>query len=69
VLGWQLNPGLMIRMDWIEPGTSKKLDQATGINHTYIFGEFQLTRLRNFGAGNSIDLGDKTFFVGLAIEF
>jgi hypothetical protein len=69
VVGWQLNPGLMLRMDFIEPGTAKKLDQSTGINHTYIFGEFQLTRLRNFGAGNSIDLGDKTFFAGLALEF
>jgi hypothetical protein len=69
VVGWQLNPGLMLRMDFIEPGTAKKLDQATGINHTYLFGEFQLTRLRNFGVGNSIDLGDKTFFAGLALEF
>jgi hypothetical protein len=69
VVGWQLNPGIMLRMDFIEPGTAKKLDQATGINHTYLFGEFQLTRLRNFGVGNSIDLGDKTFFAGLALEF
>ncbi len=69
VLGWHLNPGLMLRLDFIEPGSAKKLDQAVGINHTYIFGEFQLTRLRNFGVGDSIDLGDKTFFGGLAIEF
>jgi hypothetical protein len=69
VIGWQLNPGLALRLDALEPGASKKLDQATGINHTYLFGEFQLTRLRNFGVGNSIDLGDKTFFAGIAIEF
>lgn len=69
VIGWQLNPGIMLRMDFIEPATAKKLDQATGINHTYLFGEFQLTRLRNFGVGNAIDLGDKTFFAGLALEF
>ncbi|MBC8072458.1 MAG: hypothetical protein IAG13_29315, partial [Deltaproteobacteria bacterium] len=69
VVGWQLNPGVMLRLDFIEPSASKKLDQSTGINHAYIFGEFQLTRLRNFGFGNSIDLGDKTFLGGLAIEF
>ncbi len=69
VVGWQLNPGLMLRLDFLEPGSAKKLDVNTGINHTYIFGEFQLTRLRNFGVGNTIDLGDKTFFGGLAIEF
>jgi hypothetical protein len=69
VIGWQMNPGIMLRLDFIERGSAKKLDVSTGINHTYIFGEFQLSRLRNFGVGNSIDLGDKTFFGGLAIEF
>jgi hypothetical protein len=69
VVGWQLNPGIALRLDFIERNAAKKLDQATGINHTYVFGEFQLSRLRNFGIGNSIDLGDKTFFGGLAIEF
>ena len=28
-----------------------------------------LTELSNFGAGNSISLGDATWFAGLAIEF
>ncbi len=69
VVGWQLNPGLMIRLDAFEPSASKKLDQSTKINHAYLFGEFQLTRLRNFGVGNSIDLGDKTALAGIAIEF
>ncbi len=69
VLGWQVNPGVALRMDFIEPGSAKKLDQLTGINHTYLFGELQLSRLRNFGVGNSISLGDTTFLAGLAIEF
>ncbi|MBX7082083.1 MAG: hypothetical protein K1X88_22945 [Nannocystaceae bacterium] len=68
-IGWQINPGVMLRLDFIERNTAKKLDQGTGINHTYVFGEFQLTRLRNFGVGDFIDLGDKTFFAGFAIEF
>jgi hypothetical protein len=69
VWGFQLNAGLMLRLDFIEPDTSKRLDQITGINHTYLFGEYQLSRLDNFGIGNSIELGDSTFFAGLAIEF
>lgn len=69
VFGFQLNGGLMLRLDFIERGTAKKLDQTTGINHTYVFGEFQLSRLDNFGAGNSISIGDATWFAGLAIEF
>ncbi|MCX4243378.1 MXAN_2562 family outer membrane beta-barrel protein [Paraliomyxa miuraensis] len=69
VLGWQLNAGGMLRLDFIEPGTAKKLDIVTGINHTYVFGEFQYSRIDNFGVGRSISLGDATWFVGLAIEF
>ncbi len=69
VWGWQVNLGAMLRLDFIEPGTAKKLDQATGINHTYLFGEFMVSRIDNFGVGNSIQLGDITGLVGLAIEF
>lgn len=69
VWGWQLNAGGMLRLDFIEPGTAKALDRTTGINHTYIFGEYQLSRLDNFGAGNSISVGDSTWFAGLAMEF
>ncbi len=69
VWGFTLNAGLMLRMDFIERGTAKKLDQTTGINHTYLFGEFSLNRLDNFGAGSSISVGDVTWFAGLGIEF
>jgi hypothetical protein len=69
VPGFQANVGAMLRMDFIEPGTAKKLDVLTGINHTYLFGEFQYSRVDNFGVGRSISLGDSTWFAGLAIEF
>lgn len=69
VPGWQVNLGGMLRLDFIEPGTAKKLDNLTGINHTYVFGEYQYSRIDNFGAGPSISLGDSTWFAGLAVEF
>ena len=67
--GWQINAGGMLRLDFIEPGTAKKLDASTGINHTYLFGEYQLARITNFGQDDAVSLGDSTFFVGLAMEF
>ncbi|MGH1342147.1 MAG: MXAN_2562 family outer membrane beta-barrel protein [Nannocystales bacterium] len=69
VWGYTLNAGMMLRLDFIERGTAKKLDQTTGINHTYVFGEFSFSRLDNLGIGNSISVGDATWFAGLAIEF
>lgn len=69
VWGLQLNAGLMLRLDFIELETAKKLDRTTGINHTYLFGEYEFSRLDNFGAKRSISLGASTYLVGLAIEF
>ena len=67
--GWQINPGLMLRMDFLEPGTAKKLDLSTGINHTYLFGEYQLARIAGFGQDAAMQVGDSTWLVGLAVEF
>jgi hypothetical protein len=69
VPGFQVNAGAMLRLDFLEPGTAKKLDNVTGINHTYLFGEYQVSRVNNFGAGRAPSLGDNTWFAGLAIEF
>ncbi len=67
--GIQGNFGGMLRLDWLERGEARNLDRVTGINHTYIFGEWQFSRVNNFGRKNSINLGDSTWLVGLAIEF
>jgi hypothetical protein len=69
VWGYTVNAGMMLRLDFIERSTAKKLDQTTGINHTYVFGEFSWSQLDNFGADSSMSVGDATWFAGLAIEF
>lgn len=68
-LGWQVQGGLMLRLDFLERGSSRTLDRVTGINHTYLFGEYQLSRLTGFGVGNRVDVGDDTWLLGLAMEF
>ncbi len=67
--GFQGNFGGMLRLDFLERGSARTLDRATGINHTYIFGEFQFSQVNNFGRKNSINLGDATWLIGLAAEF
>ncbi|MBL9103316.1 MAG: hypothetical protein JNL82_20385 [Myxococcales bacterium] len=67
--GYQFNVGGMLRLDFLERGVARSLDRATGINHTYVFGEWQFSRVNNFGRKDSISLGDSTWLVGLAIEF
>ncbi|PCC67941.1 hypothetical protein SAMN02745121_04716 [Nannocystis exedens] len=69
VWGYQINLGMMLRLDFLDPGTARTFDRISGINHTYLFGEWQLTRLSNFGRKDSMNLGDSTWMVGLAAEF
>jgi hypothetical protein len=67
--GWQANLGLMLRLDFIERAAAVDLDRLTGINHTYIFGEWQFSHLNGFGTGKAMSVGDDTFLIGLAVEF
>lgn len=67
--GWQVNLGLMLRLDFIERGAALDLDRLTGINHTYLFGEWQFSHLDGFGSDKAMSVGDDTFLLGLAFEF
>jgi len=66
-LGYQGALGLMIALDWLEPDTAGSIDAMSGINHSYVFGEWYLSNLDGFG-GDQLQLGTSTWFVGIAME-
>jgi hypothetical protein len=68
-LGWQANLGLMLRLDFIDRAAAVDLDRNTGVNHTYLFGEWQFSHLDGFGSAKRLSVGDDTFLVGFAIAF
>jgi hypothetical protein len=65
-VGWQVDLGMMLRLDFVDRGSARELDRGTGINHTYLFGEYQIARLNDFGTASSVDVGDDTWLLGLA---
>jgi len=67
--GWQLNAGAMLRLDAIEPRMSRVVDNTIGLNHFYLYGEWQISRINNFGVGSAMSVGDSTWYAGLAVEF
>lgn len=67
--GWQANLGLMLRMDFIDRASAIDLDRNTGVNHTYLFGEWQFSHLDGFGSPKRLSVGDDTFLVGFAVAF
>lgn len=67
--GEQIALGAMFNLDWIDRRGVANLDDATGINHTYIFGESMFANLDNFGSKSGLRVGTNTFCGGLAFEF
>lgn len=68
--GYQINAGLSLLLDLLEPGSSKRLDSETGINHFYLFAEFVHSRIDNFGASDKMRLGMNIgMLAGITVEF
>jgi hypothetical protein len=66
--GWQFNAGLMFLLDVLEPIAAKTLDLELGINHTYLFFEFDHIQADGFGSSKSLSVGNTTWSGGIAFE-
>ncbi len=74
--GWQMNTGLMFRLDSFDPMSARTFDNEVGVNHSYLFVELVWAFVSNFDDGdhmrlttNTFDNIDATIMFGLALEF
>lgn len=68
--GYAVAAGLALDLGAIDERSARGLDQSTGINHTYVFGEWMITSVDGlFGQDRPMRLGDSTWNAGLAFEF
>jgi hypothetical protein len=67
--GTQFALGLSFALDAIDQGASRNMDNATGINGTYIFFEAYWLSLNGLGQSNALHVGTNTWAMGLAFEF
>jgi hypothetical protein len=56
--GYSLTGGLAFLLDFIDTGLAREMDNDTGINHTYLFGEVTKYSVDDFGSKSSWDLGN-----------
>jgi len=59
--------GLMIWLNPIAPQAALDMDNSTGVNNAYLFGEWMLSRVSSFDEG--LETGDSTWQVGVTLEF
>lgn len=67
--GTQFALGLSFALDAIDQGASRNMDNATGINGTYVFFEAYWLSLNGLGQSNALRVGTNTWAMGLAFEF
>jgi len=63
-VGTQAALGAMLLLDWLQPSSGAELDDAMGINNSYLFLEWSVS---NFG-GDQMNVGANTWVTGLAVE-
>lgn len=68
-LGTKLALGVSFALDAIDRGASRNMDNATGINNTYVFFEAYWLSLNGLGQDNALRVGTNTWATGLAFEF
>ena len=68
-LGTNVAIGLSFALDAIDPGASRNMDNATGINATYLYIEGYWLSLNGIGQSNALRVGSNSWTTGLAFEF
>lgn len=67
--GAELSFGAALLLDVFDEYAAKQADLALGINNTYLYGEYQMSMLDNFGASDALRVGANMLVFGLAFEF
>jgi hypothetical protein len=67
--GTQLAVGLAFNIGVFDPTSVRDLDEATGINGTYLFAEYMATTLDGIAQRDPLRVGTDCFAFGLTLEF
>jgi hypothetical protein len=60
--------GAQLDLSFLDTQRRKRLDSFTGINSIYFFGEFYGLELNGFGSSGVMNVGDRSWVLGLAFD-
>ena len=61
--------GGMLALNWLDGRAAATLDETTGVNHIYLFGEWMNANLDGLGASDQMHVGSSTWVLGIAGDF
>jgi hypothetical protein len=67
--GWQAAAGLSLQLDFLDPSAARNLDIETGINHSYLFFEWNHVEATGLGQKDKLRVGDSRWVIGMMCEF
>jgi hypothetical protein len=67
--GWQAAAGMSLLLDILDPDASRGLDMETGVNHSYVFFEWNHVDASGLGMSKKLHVGDSRWVLGLMFEF
>lgn len=69
IWGWRASFGLAFHLNIFSESTAAMFDLSWGVNNTYLFAEFVIEQVNNFGSKKSLNLSDQFFQLGLVFDF
>jgi len=60
--------GAALQLDFLDPNSSLRLDNDTGINHSYFYLEWMRNSLNGLLGSQPLQVGTSTWVIGLALE-
>lgn len=66
--GLQFSLGAALSLNFLDSRSAARLDESTGVNHIYLFGEWMDSILNNFGRSPAMRVGTSSFVGGIAFD-
>jgi hypothetical protein len=66
--GYQYALGGMLLLDFMDEAAAVQMDNASGVNNSYLFIEWYVSQLDGFGSNDQMQVGTNTWMLGLAFE-
>jgi hypothetical protein len=66
--GYYYGLGAAVDLGILDPYRAKRMDHFVGINSIYLFGEFYGMELNSLGASDTMQVGDRTWVLGLSFD-
>jgi hypothetical protein len=67
--GWQASAGVAVRLEKLDPDSSRSMEEEMGVEHVSFFGEVTYADVSGLGLSNKLHVGDFTWAAGINFEF